>query len=74
MIWNGKEFSFQKGKECLYRRMSVRECARIQGFPDGFKFVYQNTDDAYKMIGNAVPVHFAYLLAKSIQDAIERKE
>ena len=50
---------FVKGKEHLYRRMTIREVARVQGFPDDFKFIYENTDVAYKMIGNAVPVNLA---------------
>ena len=57
---------FVSGKEHLYRRLSVRECARIQTFPDDFIFKYQNVSDGYKMIGNAVPVEFAYYLAKKI--------
>jgi DNA (cytosine-5)-methyltransferase 1 len=57
---------FVPGKEKLYRRLSVRECARIQTFPDDFKFIYNNIADGYKMIGNAVPVNFAYHLAKKI--------
>ena len=59
---------FVKGKEHLYRRMTVREIARIQGFPDDFKFVYFNVDDAYKMIGNAVPVPLAYEIAVAIKN------
>ncbi len=58
---------FVKGKESLYRRMTIREIARIQGFPDTFKFIYSNTDDAYKMIGNAVPVNLAYEVAVAIK-------
>ena len=58
---------FVKGKERLYRRMTVREIARIQGFPDNFVFIYDNIDDAYKMIGNAVPVNLAYEIAEAIK-------
>lgn len=58
--------AFMAGKEDLYRRLSVRECARIQTFPDTFEFLYLDIADAYKMIGNAVPVE----LAKHVADAI----
>jgi len=57
---------FVEGSEHLYRRLSVRECARIQTFPDDFKFYYTGLNDAYKMIGNAVPVELAYHVAKQI--------
>lgn len=57
---------FAPGKEHLYRRLSVRECARIQTFPDSFVFKYRDVADGYKMIGNAVPVNFAYNIAKKI--------
>lgn len=62
---------FVPGKENLYRRMTVREVARVQGFPDSFKFIYTNLNDAYKMIGNAVPVNLAYEIAKSIKEQLE---
>ena len=62
---------FVKGKEHLYRRMTIREIARVQGFPDSFKFIYKNTDDAYKMIGNAVPVNLAYEVAEAIKKVLE---
>jgi len=61
---------FVEGKENLYRRMTIREVARVQGFPDNFKFVYSNTNDAYKMIGNAVPVNLAYEVACAIKKAL----
>ncbi len=57
---------FAKGKEGLYRRLSVRECARIQTFPDTFTFYYKSIVTGYKMIGNAVPVTMGYALAKEI--------
>jgi len=57
---------FVPGKEQLYRRLSVRECARIQTFPDKFIFKYTDVSDGYKMVGNAVPVEFARILAEKI--------
>ena len=60
------ERRFVKDKEHLYRRLSVRECARIQSFPDSFKFLYRNITDGYKMVGNAVPPRLAYHIALSI--------
>lgn len=63
---------FVPGKENLYRRMTIREVARVQGFPDDFKFIYNNTNDAYKMIGNAVPVNLAYEVATAIKEALEK--
>ena len=62
---------FVKGQEHLYRRMTVREVARVQSFPDKFKFIYLNIDDAYKMIGNAVPVQLAYELATTISEHLK---
>lgn len=58
---------FVEGQEHLYRRMTIREVARIQGFPDDFKFIYKDTNTAYKMIGNAVPVNLAYEIATAIK-------
>ncbi len=43
--------------------LEVRECARIQTFPDSWVF-YGSTASKYRQIGNAVPV----LLAKAIGD------
>lgn len=72
MIKVGKnDCRFVEGKENLYRRMTIREVARIQGFPDSFKFIYENTNDAYKMIGNAVPVNLAYEVANAIKKVLE---
>lgn len=59
---------FVKGKESLYRRLSIRECARIQTFPDDFIFKYSSLADGYKMVGNAVPVNMAYALASKIME------
>lgn len=61
---------FASGYEHLYRRLSVRECARIQSFPEDFKFYYSKVADGYKMVGNAVPVELAYNVANSIMNAL----
>jgi DNA (cytosine-5)-methyltransferase 1 len=63
---------FVEDKASLYRRLTVRECARVQGFPDEFIFHYNDLNDAYKMIGNAVPVNLAYEVAKSIIKALNK--
>lgn len=64
---------FVEGSEHLYRRMTVREVARVQGFPDEFKFIYTETNNAYKMIGNAVPVNLAYEIAVAIKKFLQGK-
>lgn len=51
--------------------MTVREVARVQGFPDDFKFIYSKVDVGYKMIGNAVPVNLAYEIASAIKAILE---
>jgi DNA (cytosine-5)-methyltransferase 1 len=55
------------------RRLTVRECARLQTFPDDYEFVFKNdrgglsASDAYKLIGNAVPPLLAYNFAKRLE-------
>ncbi len=53
------------------RRLTVRECARLQTFPDNYQFILKKTEDnssvnasnAYKIIGNAVPCVLGYNIA-----------
>ena len=66
------KFMFAPNSE--YRRLSVRECARIQSFPDDFIFKYNDVNHGYKMIGNAVNVTFAKILAESIFSALASSE
>ncbi len=62
------------------RRLTIRECARIQTFPDSFDFVFKNmstgksvsASSAYKLIGNAVPPLLAFNIAKRIEDLWEK--
>lgn len=74
MVNYGKnDCRFVEGKESLYRRMTIREVARVQGFPDDFKFIYEETDMGYKMIGNAVPVNLAKEIAIAIRQTLEEQ-
>ena len=74
MIKIGKDkMKFNKKFKNKYRRLSIRECARVQTFPDDFIFFYENLSDGYKMIGNAVPVNLANVLAVEISKHLELK-
>lgn len=65
-------YIFENKKEHLYRRLTVRECARIQGFPDDFVFYYNRIENGYKMVGNAVPINLAYEIAKAIKKSLKK--
>jgi DNA (cytosine-5)-methyltransferase 1 len=68
------QFEFKKGFEHLYRRLGVREAARIQTFPDDFEFKYKRISDGYKMIGNAVPVKLAEAFGQVIFSDLSKLE
>lgn len=57
--WNGK------------RRLSAREAARIQTFPDNFIF-YPSTSSAYKQIGNAVPPILGWHIAGAVETFLDK--
>jgi DNA (cytosine-5)-methyltransferase 1 len=67
----GEVKMFVPGHEHKYRRFTVRECARIQTFPDDYEFIYSVVRNGYKMIGNAVPVQLAYHVAKAIKNDLD---
>ena len=48
------------------RRLTVREAARLQGFPDWFDFFDQKDSASYKQLGNAVNVGVIYQTMKAI--------
>ena len=71
----GKHFE-ELEKGYIERRLTIRECARIQTFPDEYQFILKATDcnsavsasDAYKIIGNAVPCVLAYNIAMRLSE------
>ena len=58
------------------RRLTIRECARIQTFPDDYQFIIPKNNgnvavsatDAYKIIGNAVPCVLGYNIAMRLAE------
>ena len=52
------------------RGLSVREAARLQGFPDSLS-LRGSTSDQFKMIGNAVPVPMANAIAKAVRRTLK---
>lgn len=53
------------------RPFTVRENARCQCFPDDWEFI-GSIGQQYRQVGNAVPVNFAYEIAKKIYEGLER--
>lgn len=62
-----------KLKDGRRRRITVREAARLQSFPDWFEFSGTETNQ-YNQIGNAVAPNFAYHLAASIKNYFLNKQ
>lgn len=53
------------------RRLTIKECASIQTFPDKYRFSGRKTKQ-YRQIGNAVPCRFAEAVASAVKDAYPR--
>jgi len=74
---NGGKYTEELNNNLCERRLSVRECLRIQTFPDNFDGVLKfeenrrftvSPSEAYKLVGNAVPPLFAFHIAKRLED------
>ena len=59
------EVHYNRQQDGSLRRLTIRECARIQGFPDTFEFPTSATQ-AYIQIGNAMPPVVVYYWAQAI--------
>lgn len=75
-IENGGKYVDEIEKGLEQRRLTIRECARLQTFPDDYQFILEKTDkniavsasSAYKIIGNAVPCVLAYSIGKTLSE------
>lgn len=73
---NGGTHTEELARGLEQRRLTIRECARIQTFPDDYQFILAKTlqnkavsaSDAYKIIGNAVPCVLGYNIAMRLAE------
>lgn len=72
---HGGQYFDELASGLLERRLTIRECARIQTFPDDYQFILSkqggnsavSASGAYKLIGNAVPCLLAYHIAMNLK-------
>ena len=67
---DGSEILINQGKGKNPRRLTPRECARLQGYPDSFKITVSDTR-AYKQFGNSVVVPLVTAIAGKIVEKVE---
>lgn len=68
---DGSEILIPQGEGKNPRRLTPRECARLQGFPDTFKIVVSDTQ-AYRQFGNSVVVPLITAVAKEMVIAMDQ--
>jgi len=56
------------------RKLTPRECARLQGFPDSYKLPDISDSHLYKQFGNSVSIPVIERIAKNIQKVLDREK
>lgn len=81
LVWNKPSWTVTAhlSKDCYThihpvqaRTISIREAARLQSFPDTFKF-FGNVGDRYRQIGNAVPPFLAWGIAEFVRSGLLKR-
>jgi DNA (cytosine-5)-methyltransferase 1 len=57
-----------------HRTISVREAARLQGFPDSFRFAGEHLSKQYEQVGNAVPVTVANAIGSKVLAHVAKRK
>lgn len=70
---DGSEILIDQGPDIPPRKLTPRECARLQGFPESFIIPVSDTQ-AYKQFGNSVAVPVIRAIAKSIREEMKRMD
>ena len=68
---DGQEILIDQGPDKNPRKLTPRECARLQGFPDSFIIPVSNMQ-AYKQFGNSVAVPVVRAVAKRIVEEMNQ--
>ncbi|MHA1166846.1 MAG: DNA cytosine methyltransferase [Candidatus Hodarchaeales archaeon] len=69
-----RTMDYQSKSRSIYRLLSVREAASLQGFPISFQLLGKSLSSRYRLIGNAVPCQLAFALARCTLDEFENIE
>jgi DNA (cytosine-5)-methyltransferase 1 len=68
---DGSEILISQGPRKNPRRLTPRECAKLMGYPDGFKIPVSDTQ-AYRQFGNSVVVPVVERVAKQVVESLHR--
>lgn len=70
---DGSEILIDQGSDIPPRKLTPRECARLQGFPESFIIPVSDTQ-AYKQFGNSVAVPVIRAIAKRLREEMNRMD